>query len=79
MFIPYPRSEFFHPCPACSPPHGSVIFSGLPSENAVLRIRDVYPESTVEKIHGSAPKKLSVLTPKFVSKLSEILSGMFIP
>ncbi len=41
-------------CPACSLPHGPVIFSGLPSENGVLRIRDVYPVSQI-RIFSSLP------------------------
>ena len=57
---------------------------------AVLRIRDVYPESEffpsriqVKKIPGSrsasASKNLCILTQKIVSKLSEIWSKIFIP
>ncbi len=42
-----------------------------------------HPGTRVEKIPGSgsasASKNFSILTPKIVSKLSEILSGMFIP
>jgi hypothetical protein len=40
-----------------------------------------HPGSRVKKIPGSAStsKNLRILTPRIVSKLSEILSGMFIP
>jgi hypothetical protein len=55
---------------------------------AVLRIQDVYPgsESFPSRISdpnffhpGSSSKNLSILTTKMVSKLSEILCGLFIP
>ncbi len=57
----------------------------------VLRSRDVYPGSWIRIFSipdpgstrfldlGSASKNFSILTQKIVSKLSEILSGMFIP
>jgi hypothetical protein len=57
-------------------------------DKTLLRIRDDYtgsanffiPDPGSEFFHlGSASKYLSIITQKIVSKLSEILSGLFIP